>query len=93
MSAVSGPAFALLATTVRQTIGETTPLIVPYLSGPTDSRYWSRAKVRNVFRFTPFLYEKDWMSRAHGADERISTQTLVGGVRFYRQLMRNADTL
>lgn len=93
VSAVSGPAFALLATTVRQTIGETTPMIVPYLSGPTDSRYWSRANIRNVFRFTPFLYEKDWMSRAHGTDERISIQALVGGVRFYHQLMRSADTL
>ena len=93
VSDVSGPAFAVMARTARQTLGETSPLIVPFLTGPTDSRYWCKANARNVFRFTPFLYEKDWMSRAHGTDERISAQTLADGVRFYIQLMRNADAL
>ena len=93
VSDVSGPAFAVLAKTARQTLGETPPLIVPFLTGPTDSRYWCKANARSVFRFTPFLYEKDWMSRAHGTDERISAATFADGVRFYVQLIRNADTL
>jgi carboxypeptidase PM20D1 len=93
VSDVSGPAFAVLARTARQTLGETAPLIVPFLTGPTDSRYWCKANARHVFRFTPFLYERDWMSRAHGTDERISAQTLADGVRFYLQLIRNADAL
>ncbi len=93
VSDVSGPAFAVLARTARQTLGETSLLIVPFLTGPTDSRYWCKATARNVFRFTPFLYEKDWMSRAHGTDERISAQTFADGVRFYLQLIRNSDGL
>lgn len=93
VSDVSGPAFAVLAKSVRQTLGDRPPVIVPYLSGPTDSRYWSEAKARNVFRFTPFLYEKDWMSRAHGTDERISVESLADGVRFYHQLIRNTEAL
>ena len=93
VSDVSGSAFAVLAKTARQTLGETSPLIVPFLTGPTDSRYWSKANVRNVFRFTPFLYERGWMSRAHGTDERISVQAFADGVRFYLQLIRNADAL
>lgn len=93
VSDVSGSAFAVLAKTARQTLGETSPLIVPFLTGPTDSRYWSKANVRNVFRFTPFLYEWDWMSRAHGTDERISVQAFADGVRFYLQLIRNVDAL
>lgn len=93
VSAASGPAFAALARAARQALGASSPLIVPFLTGPTDSRYWSKAKARNVFRFTPFLYDRDWMSRAHGTDERISAQAFADGVRFYLQLIRNADAL
>ena len=93
VSDASGPAFAALARAARQTLGENSPSIVPFLTGPTDSRYWSKAKARNVFRFTPFLYDRDWMSRAHGTDERISAQAFADGVRFYLQLIRNADAL
>ena len=93
VSDVTGPAFTAVAKAVQQTLGERPPLIVPFLTGPTDSRFWSKAKTRNVFRFTPFLYEKDWMSRAHGSNERISVQTLAAGVPFYSQLIRNAEAL
>jgi carboxypeptidase PM20D1 len=93
VSDVSGPAFAALARAVRQTLGEAPPSIVPFLTGPTDSRYWSKAGARNVFRFTPFLYEMDWAKRAHGTDERISVKALADGVKFYRQLILNADGL
>jgi carboxypeptidase PM20D1 len=91
VSDVSGAAFVVLARAVRQTLGEPPPLVVPFLTGPTDSRHWAAAGSRNVFRFTPFLYEKDWGTRAHGSDERIAVQSLAGGVGFYMQLMRNAD--
>lgn len=87
----SGPAFAIVAKSIQQSIGSNPPLVVPFLTGPTDSRHWSAAGVKNVFRFTPFVYEQDWMSRAHGTDERISLQTLADGVRFYVQLIRNTE--
>jgi carboxypeptidase PM20D1 len=93
VSDVSGSAFHVLTKTVQQTLGETPPLIVPFLTGPTDSRYWAKGGARNVFRFTPFSYEKDWMLRAHGADERISVRALADGVGFFRQLILNAETL
>jgi hypothetical protein len=93
VSSVSGPAFATVARAVQETRGEASPLIVPYLSGPTDSRFWSAAGTRNVYRFTPFLYESDWATRAHGKDERISVETLANGVRFYVQLIRDAEDL
>ncbi len=93
VSDASGSAFTAVAKAVRQTIGETPPFIVPFLTGPTDSRYWSEAGAGNVFRFTPFLYEKDWMSRYHGTNERISVQTLADGVRFFEQFIRNTEDL
>ena len=68
---------------------QTPPLVVPFLMGPADSRYWSAAGTKNVFRFTPFRYRNDMMSRIHGTNERISVRGFVDGVRFYIQLIRN----
>lgn len=48
---------------------------------------------QNVYRFTPFKYEKDWMARAHGVDERIAVAALIDGVRFYAALVRNTDSM
>jgi carboxypeptidase PM20D1 len=93
VSDVRGAAFAVVARTIRQTLGDGPPLIVPFLSRPTDSRFWAEAGSRAVFRFTPFVYERDWMARVHGTDERISVQSLAEGVGFYMQLIRNARTL
>ena len=93
VSDTSGPAFAALAKSIRQTLGATPPLVVPFLTGPTDSRFWCLAGAKNVFRFTPFKYEKDWMARAHGVDERIAVDALTDGVRFYAQLVRNTDAM
>ena len=93
VSDASGPAFAALAKTVLQTLGQTPPLVVPFLTGPTDSRYWSATGAKNVFRFTPFPYENDWMSRIHGTNERISVRGFADGVRFYMQLIRNSNEI
>ena len=78
---------------IRQAARGKTPLVVPFLTGPTDSRHWSTGGARNVFRFTPFPYEKDWMARAHGTDERISVQGLANGVGFYVQLIPNSERI
>ncbi len=37
---------------IRQTLGPSQPLVVPILTGPTDSRHWSRAGTKNVYRFS-----------------------------------------
>ena len=94
VSDVTGAAFATLAKSARQMLGDTAPqLVIPFLTGPTDSRYWASAGVKNVFRFTPFVYEADWMARAHGTNERIGVGGLAAGVSFYVQLIRNAAEL
>ncbi len=93
VSDVAGPAFAALAKSIRQTARGDATLVVPFLTGPTDSRHWSTEGSRNVFRFTPFPYERDWMARAHGTDERISVEGLADGVRFYVQLILNSERI
>jgi len=93
VSDVDGPAFASVAKSIRQASPGKAPVVVPFLTGPTDSRHWSAEGARNIFRFRPFPYEQDWMARAHGSNERISVQGLADGVGFYMQLIRNSDRL
>lgn len=85
--------FAAVARSIRQAARGKTPLVVPFLTGPTDSRHWSTGGARNVFRFTPFPYGEDWMARAHGTDERISVQGLASGVGFYVQFILNSERI
>jgi carboxypeptidase PM20D1 len=92
-SPASGPAFDVVSRSVRETLGESEPMVLPFLlMGATDARYWS-AHARPVYRFNPFPMEEDAMKRAHGTNERVSTQGYVNGIRFYAQLIKNAQTL
>lgn len=92
-SPTDGEAFAVVSRSARQTLGETEPMVLPFLlMGATDARYWS-AHARPVYRFNPFPMEEDAMKRAHGTNERVSKTGYVNGIRFYVQLIRNAQSL
>lgn len=92
-SPTSGPAFDAVGRSARQTLGETEPMVLPFLlMGATDARYWS-AHARPVYRFNPFPMEEDAMKRAHGTNERVSRAGYVNGIRFYVQLIRNAQAM
>jgi carboxypeptidase PM20D1 len=87
------PSFATVATTIRQTLGSRSPLVTPYLvMGGTDARYWSPISPY-VFRFNPFPYEPDALTRAHGTNERVPVAGFADGVRYYLQLVRNLEGL
>ena len=93
VSAIDGPAFGAIRRTIRETLGDEPPPVLPFLvMGGTDARYWSRQS-NAAYRFSPFLMEEDAPKRAHGTDERISIDSFVKGIRFYVQLIRNAQTL
>ena len=92
-SPTSGAAFDAVSRSARQTLGETEPMVLPFLlMGATDARYWS-AHAKPVYRFNPFPMEEDAMKRAHGTDERVSQTGYVNGIRFYVQLIRNAQKI
>jgi carboxypeptidase PM20D1 len=85
------PAFALVQRTVRQVMPEA--VVAPSLVlGATDARHYT-GLTPNVYRFVPVLVGREDLPRFHGTNERISLQDYVRCVRFYRQLIRNADTL
>jgi carboxypeptidase PM20D1 len=92
-SPTSGAAFDVVSRSARETLGETEPMVLPFLlMGATDARYWS-AHAKPVYRFNPFPMEDDAMKRAHGTNERVSKTGYVNGIRFYVQLIRNAQSL
>lgn len=92
-SPTSGPAFDTLARSIRETLGDAPPIVLPFLlMGGTDARYWSE-RAPAVYRFNPFPMEEDALKRAHGTDERVSRAGYLNGVRFYIQLIQNAQAL
>jgi carboxypeptidase PM20D1 len=93
VSTIDGPAFGAIRRAIRETLGDEPPPVLPFLvMGGTDARYWSRHS-NAAYRFSPFLMEEDVSKRAHGTDERISKDSFVKGIRFYVQLIRNAQAL
>ncbi len=92
-SPTSGPAFDVVSRSARETLGESEPMVLPFLlMGATDARYWS-ARARPVYRFNPFPMEEDALKRVHGTDERVSKAGYINGIRFYVQLIRNAQSI
>ncbi len=88
VSPVDSEAFAGLARTIREVFPGVAA--VPYLVvGGTDARHY-HAVSENVYRFGPYVFGRDALRLAHGTDERITAENLVGAVRFYARLIRNA---
>ncbi|MHC4422786.1 MAG: M20/M25/M40 family metallo-hydrolase, partial [Planctomycetota bacterium] len=88
VSPVDSEAFAGLARTIREVFPGVAA--VPYLVvGGTDARHY-QAVSENVYRFGPYVFGRDALRLAHGTDERITVENLVGAVRFYVRLIRNA---
>jgi carboxypeptidase PM20D1 len=93
ISTIDGEAFALIRRTIRETLGAEPPPVIPFLvMGGTDARYWSRHSAL-AYRFNPFPMEDDVLKRAHGTDERLSLAGFVSGVKFYAQLIKNAQAM
>jgi carboxypeptidase PM20D1 len=83
------PQYALLEKTIAQLFPRAVP--VPFLMvGGTDTRHYE-ALTRNIFRFNPFVATPDLISGAHGTNERIRVEDFVRGVKFFAQLIENAQ--
>ena len=93
VSDAEGPAFQLLARTVRQVMAGEDVVVAPYLvMGGTDAKHFASGSDA-VFRFLPAPMGADALELAHGTNERMSVEGLVTSIRFYQQLLRNADQL
>jgi carboxypeptidase PM20D1 len=89
VSDLGSAGFELVQRTIRQTIPGA--LVAPgLLVAATDSRHYA-GLTANVFRFLPITLGPDDAKRYHGIDERISFDDYERCVRFYAQLIRNAQ--
>lgn len=89
----TAPQFQMLARTIRQVVSDENVVVAPFLvPGGTDAKYYS-GRSSNVFRFIPAVLEADAMKLAHGTDERMPIESYVNSIRFFQQLIRNADAL
>lgn len=91
-SAVSrpdGPGYRAVERAVRAVYPDT--LVGPgLLVGTTDSRHYGDL-AEDTYRFMPLRFGPDDGYRAHGVDERIRVGNVTAAVRFYAQLIREAD--
>ncbi|HSM60073.1 MAG TPA: M20 family peptidase [Longimicrobiales bacterium] len=88
-----GPAFRLLARTIRQVAAGDGVIVAPYLvMGGTDAKHYS-GRSRNVFRFLPATVDADALELAHGTNERLDVDGFVTSIRFFQRLLRSADEL
>ena len=78
---------------IVQAIHQTFPdvLVAPGLMvAATDSRHM-RVLGADTYRFAPHVLAAEDLKRIHGTDERIALTDLEQGIRFYAQVIRNAD--
>lgn len=86
----TGASFKLLQQTIRQIAPEA--IVAPaLLVAATDSRHYTKL-TKNIFRFLPITLNAVDTKRYHGVDERISIDDYQRCIRFYAQLIRNADS-
>ncbi len=75
-----------LSTAIRQTFPGS--LVAPYLVlGATDARHYSGICTQ-VYRFTPYIMNKEELGRVHGVNERIALDALAPMVQFYGHLVQ-----
>ena len=89
VSEIDNASFKLLHQTIRQIIPQA--IVAPsLLVAATDSRHYAPL-TRNIYRFLPIVLGPDDAKRYHGIDERISLEDYDRVIRFYVQLIRNAQ--
>lgn len=86
VSNTSTPPYKILNLTIRKVFEDVA--VAPYLVlGATDARYYAEIS-DSVFRFCPFILNKDDLPRMHGIDERLSIEGLGKMVQFFYELVR-----
>lgn len=93
VSPAESSAYAMLQSTIQQTLGDAV-VVAPYLTvGATDARWYSGLDSPPIYRFLPLRMSADDLRRMHGRDERIRQDHYAEMVRFYAQLLLNVNAV
>ena len=80
------PAYTVLQNAIRQRYGDIP--VAPFLViGATDARYYA-ALCKNIYRFAPYLMDKELLATVHGNNERIASQVLVKMIQVYALIIQ-----
>lgn len=91
VSDLASPAYAVVTRSIRQMLPEELLPVLPYLvMGGTDAKYWAPRSDR-VFRFLGVPLREGDLERVHGRDERVGVEDFATAIRFFADLIRNAD--
>lgn len=86
-----GSAYTLIRRTIHQLSGKDNTLVVPRLVvAATDARHYQHLSDQ-VLRFIYLPVTPDTISGIHGDNEKVAIEDLAQAIRFYYQLIRNAD--
>jgi carboxypeptidase PM20D1 len=89
ISSTESPSFKLVHRTISQVAPQT--IVAPFLViAATDARHYTQL-TNHIYRFLPIALRPEDTKRFHGVDERISFADYLRCIRFYAQLIRNAD--
>ena len=89
ISRPGGPGYRAVERAARAVYPDT--LVGPgLLVGTTDSRFYADL-AEDTYRFMPLRFASGDAYRAHGIDERVRVENVSDAVRFYAQLIREAD--
>ena len=88
LSSTESAAFGMLAEAITETFPDAA--VAPWVvMGATDARHYLPVAA-GVYRFGPFRFTPDDMSRAHGTGERLRLSDADGALAFYRTLVKKA---
>jgi Gly-Xaa carboxypeptidase len=81
-------AYKMLSGTIKQVFGEDIVVAPSVMTGNTDTKfYWDLS--RNIYRFTPSRIEG--RESVHTVDEKLGMKEHIEAVKFYTQMMLNAN--
>ena len=89
VSPIDSRAYGILNRTIKQ-IFENTLTAPNLVIAATDSRHFQNVS-ENIYRFVPYHINEENVNTFHGIDERITIQDFEDAIRFYTQLIRNAN--
>jgi len=93
VSQTDTPSFAAVREAAHQALGQPDMVVSPYLTvGATDARHYTDLSDQ-VYRFLPIVVGGEELKGMHGVNERISIENYLNMIRFYRQLLLNAESL
>lgn len=88
-SATDSTGYHALGKTILQSFGEV--IVAPSMMlGGSDAHHYSTV-AQDIYRFSPLRLSPEDIDRIHGTDERIGPEDYLRGIRFYAQLIRNAN--